>query len=143
MVHATTLYLSHLAGLLPRISANIVKQRIPSLLNLIGYRYVLFEDAFGEIQPIDIDVISEWTAVHYRLTCAFKDKPGYRRVAVAGYCLCDRTKSGHLIDPKDPPPFASVFQPKIYVQISIHFEWSEVSVSGCPSCGLKQARESG
>jgi hypothetical protein len=119
----------------------VIQQRAPSLVNMLSANTVLFEDALGRFERIDIDVVNNWTAFHYRLTSAFVDKPGTRRVAVAGYRLFGHNTSGHPIDPIDPPEFSSVFRRNKHVRMSIHFQWHEVSLECCPKCGLKQRCE--
>jgi hypothetical protein len=117
------------------------QRRVPSLLNLIGSRIAVFEDALGEIKHIDIDVVTDWTTFHYNLACTFKYRPGYCRIAAAGYRLFDRAQSNQLIDPKHPPAFTDIFHSKAYVLMSVHFEWEEVPLECCPRCGLEQEYE--
>lgn len=101
----------------------------------------LFEDALGRFERIDINVVTDWTSFHYNLTRAFADQPGHRRVAVAGYRLFEHAQDSQLIDPRHPPPFASVFVRNRHVRMSIHFAWDEVSLECCPKCGFKQTCE--
>lgn len=141
IVHTLAQYLRLLSGRIHRAAPYILQRRVPLLLNSIGYKIAIFEDAFGEIKHIDLDVITSWTDFHYDLTCAFKDKAGYRRVAVAGYRLFESTQGRQIIDPKYPPPFAKIFRPKAHVLMSVHFGWEEVPVECCPKCGLEQTCE--
>jgi hypothetical protein len=143
IIHTITEHLFIFMRLAYRAAPTAARQHVPSLLNLIGYRYTRFEDALGRIELIDIDAIASWPAFNYKLTSAFKDQPGYRRVAVAGYRLFDQARGSRLIDPKDPPPFTMVFRAKAYLQMSIHFEESEVPLDCCPKCGLVQACKTG
>jgi hypothetical protein len=119
-----------------------IRRRVPVLLNLLVTHDVFFEDALGRFDRIDLNVVADWTTFHYKLTCSFINKPGYRRVAVAGYRLFDRTRSEYLIDPKRPPPFTSIFRANKHLRMSIHFERSEVSLECCPKCGIRQLCES-
>jgi hypothetical protein len=115
--------------------------RLPSLLNLVGSRIAVFEDALGEVKHIDIDIVTDWTAFHYNLTCTFKDRPGYHRIAAAGYRLFDRSQSNQLIDPNYPPAFTDIFRRKAHIVMSVHYEWGEVPLECCPRCGLEQTCE--
>lgn len=115
--------------------------RATPLPGLFGSSMVLFEDALGRFERIDINVVTDWTSFHYNLTRAFADQPGHRRVAVAGYRLFEHAQDSQLIDPRRPPPFASVFVRNRHVRMSIHFAWDEVSLECCPKCGFKQTCE--
>lgn len=130
-----------LQNALHRAIPHAVQRRVTPLSSLFGSRMVLFEDALGRFERIDINVVTDWTSFHYNLTRAFADQPGHRRVAVAGYRLFDHAQSTQLIDPRRPPPFASVFMRNKHVRMSIHFAWDEVSLECCPKCGLKQICE--
>lgn len=143
VLNAMVRFLFLLQGMMYCTLPKVVRRRLPGLLDAIHTPAMLFEDALGRFERIDLNVVADWTTFHYNLTCAFVNKPGYRRVAVAGYRLFDRTRSSELIDPKQPPLFASVFRPYRHLRMSIHFEWSEVSVDVCPKCGLEQACEAG
>lgn len=120
-----------------------MRSRVPVLRNVLSTHAVLFEDALGRFNRIDLDIVASWNAFHYKVTCAFVNKPGYRRVAVAGYRIFDRTRSDRLIDPKQPPSFTDVFRTNKHFRMSIHFEWSEVSIDCCPKCGLEQVCKPG
>jgi hypothetical protein len=133
LMHAFMHFLLHITG--------GAQRRVPSLLNLISSRIAVFEDALGGVKHIDIDVVTDWTAFHCNLTCAFKDRPGHHRIAAAGYRLFDRAQSNHLIDPKHPPAFTDTFRREAHVVMSVHFEWAEVSLKCCPRCGLEQTCE--
>lgn len=98
-----------------------MRNRVPALRNVLTTHAVLFEDALGRFNRIDLDVVASWNAFHYQVTCAFVNKPGYRRVAVAGYRIFDRTQSDRLIDPKQPPRFTDVFRTNKHLRMSIHF----------------------
>lgn len=130
-----------LQNALHRAIPHAVQRRVTPLSSLFGSRMVLFEDALGRFERIDINVVTDWTSFHYNLTRAFADQPGHRRVAVAGYRLSDQTQGAQLVDPRRPPPFASVFMRNKHVRMSIHFAWDEVSLECCPKCGLKQICE--
>lgn len=86
-----------------------VQRRMTLLSSLFGSRISLFEDALGRFERIDINVTKDWTSFQYNLRRAFADQPGHKRVAVAGYRLFDQAHGTQLIDPRRPPPFASVF----------------------------------
>jgi hypothetical protein len=126
---------------LHRAIPHAVHRRTSPLLNLLGFQMVTFEDALGRFERIDTNVVNDWTNFHYNLTRSFADQPGYRRVAVAGYRLFGQAQGDLIINPKQPPPFASVFARNNHVRMSIHFEWSEVPLESCPKCGLKQTCE--
>lgn len=143
-LHAFIQHLFRVVGRVHPAAPGVVKQGMPSLLSKIGYRFAIFEDAFGRIKSIDIDIFTDWTAFHEELTKDFKNKPGHRRVAVAQYRLFDQAYSDHIIDPRDPPPFASLFRPKAHVLMSVHFESHEIpSLIRCPKCRMEQAYERG
>ena len=130
-----------LRNFLHRAIPDAVQRQATPLSSLFGSRMVLFEDALGRFERLDINVVTDWTSFHYNLTRAFADQPGHRRVAVAGYRLFDHAQDSQLIDPRRPPPFASVFVRNRHVRMSIHFAWDEVSLECCPKCGLKQTCE--
>lgn len=130
-----------LRNALCRAIPNAIQRHTTPLSSLFGSQMVSFEDALGRFERIDINVITDWTSFHYNLTRAFADQPGDRRVAVAGYRLFDHAQGSQLIDPRRPPPFASVFVRNRHVRMSIHFTWDEVSLECCPKCGLKQTCE--
>lgn len=141
VLHVMVQRLFHLIGRLHPAAPGAMKQRMPSLLSRIGYRFAIFEDAFGRVKTIDIDILTDWSAFHEELTKDFKNKPGHRRVAGARYRLFDQAYSDCIIDPRNPPPFATLFRPKAHVLMSVHFAWDEVSLECCPKCGLKQTCE--
>jgi len=101
---------------------------------------VTFEDALGRFQRIDLLFIKDWPAFRQRLESGFHGTSGSRRILEMKYRLCDRVKGNYLVDPRFPPPFTSVFKHGRHVQMSIHFEWNEVSDEQCPRCGLEQER---
>jgi len=144
-VAALHVFVQHLFRVIGRIhpaAPGVMKQGMPSMLSSIGYRFAILEDAFGRIKSIDIDILTDWAAFHEELTKDFKNKPGHRRVEVARYRLFDQAYSDNIIDPRDPPPFASLFRPKAHVLMSVHFESHEVpSLSRCPKCRMEQAYE--
>lgn len=107
-----------------------------SLPAQIQRRTAMFEDALGRFNTIDIDFVVDWTSFHFNLTRAFRNQPGFRRVADAGYRLFDQPQ--YMIDPRRPPAFASVFSSGRHVRMCVHFAWTEVSHQQCPACGLLQ-----
>jgi hypothetical protein len=139
MVHFLLLLQCFLHYAIPKA----LQRRIPTLQNLIDTQAVLFEDALGRFERIDINVVVDWTSFHYNLTCAFTNQPGHRRVAALGYRLFDQGRNDQVIDPNQPPPFASIFRPNKHLRMGIHFDWSEVSLECCPKCGREQACETG
>lgn len=141
VLHVMVQRLFHLIGRLHPAAPGAMKQRMPSLLSRIGYRFAIFEDAFGRVKTIDIDILTDWSAFHEELTKDFKNKPGHRRVAGARYRLFDQAYRDYIIDPRNPPPFATLFRPKAHVLMCVHFAWDEVSLECCPKCGLKQTCE--
>jgi hypothetical protein len=104
----------------------------------IGDKMAVFEDALGRCQRIDLLFINDWPAFKQRLECDFQAKPGSRRILTMNYRLFDRLRGDYLVDPRNPPPYTSVFRQGRHVQMSIHFEWNEVSDEQCPKCGLPQ-----
>lgn len=96
-----------------------------SLPAQIQRRTAVFEDALGRFNTIDIDFVVDWTSFHLSLTRAFRNQPGFRRVADAGYRLFDQPQ--YLIDPRSPPAFASVFSSGRHVRMCVRFAWTEVS----------------
>jgi hypothetical protein len=112
---------------------------LSSLPKHISDELAVFEDALGRFQRIDLRFLDNWPAFQRRLECDFHDTPGSRRILGMKYRLFDRVGGGsYLVDPRHPPPFAIVFQQGRHVQMSIHFEWNEVSDEQCPRCGLEQ-----
>jgi len=109
--------------------------RLPKQMN---DQLVTFEDALGRFQRIDLLFIKDWPAFKQRLESDFHGFSGSRRILEMKYRLCDRVKRNYLVDPRFPPPFTSVFKHGRHVQMSIHFEWNEVSDEQCPRCGLEQ-----
>jgi hypothetical protein len=99
---------------------------------------VTFEDALGRFQRIDLLFINDWPAFKQRLESDFHGTPGSRRILEMRYRLSDRAKGNYLVDPRFPAPFTSVFKQGRHVQMSIHFEWNEVSDNECPRCDLEQ-----
>lgn len=99
---------------------------------------VTLENAFGDCKHFELGLIVSWKAFRCVLTEAFYNRPGYQRVSDLQHRLCDRRSPKELVDPKNPPEFAAIFQPGCYLQISIHFGWDEVSRRARPSCGLAQ-----
>ena len=118
-----------------RAIPNAVQRHTTPLSSLFGSRMVSFEDALGRFECIDINVITDWTSFHYNLMRAFADQPGHRRVAVASYRLFHHAQDSQLIDPRRPPPFASVFVRHKHVRMSIHFAWDEVSLDAVRNVG--------
>jgi len=112
--------------------------RLPKQLN---DQLVTFEDALGRFQRIDLLFLDNWPAFRQRLECDFQGNPGSRRVLEMRYRLFDKSRGDFLVDPRFPPPFTSVFRHGRHVQMSIHFEWNEVSDGQCPRCGLEQERK--
>jgi hypothetical protein len=109
--------------------------RLPKQIN---DELVTFEDALGRFQRIDLRFLDSWPAFRRRLECDFQEHPGSRRILEMRYRLFDRNGGNHLVNPQHPPPFAELFKQGCHVQMSIHFEWSEVSDEQCPRCGLEQ-----
>jgi hypothetical protein len=99
---------------------------------------VTFEDALGRFQRIDLLFIKDWPTFTQRLESDFHGISGSQRILEMRYRLFDRVKKNYIVDPLFPPPFTSVFKQGRHVQMSIHFEWSEVSDEQCPGCGLVQ-----
>lgn len=108
------------------------------LAKQIGDETAVFEDALGRCQRIDLRFLDNWSAFRRRLECDFQATPGSRRILKLKYRLFDRAKENFLVDPRHPPLFASLFKQGRHVQMSIHFEWDEVSDEQCPCCGLEQ-----
>jgi len=122
-------------GLFLLLQFTMSAYRLPKQLN---DQLVTFEDALGRFQRIDILFIKDWPAFKQRLQSDFHGTSGSRRIIEMKYRLCDRVKRNYLVDPRSPPPFTSVFKHGRHVQMSIHFEWNEVSDEQCPRCGLEQ-----
>jgi hypothetical protein len=104
---------------------------------------VTFEDALGRFQRIDLLFIRDWPAFKQRLQSDFHGTSGSRRILKMRYRLFDRVRGNYLVDPRFPPPFTSVFKKGRHVQMSIHFEWNEVSDEQCPRCELEQECKAG
>jgi hypothetical protein len=104
---------------------------------------VTFEDALGRFQRIDLLFIRDWPAFKQRLQSDFHGTSGSRRILKMRYRLFDRVRGSYLVDPRFPPPFTSVFKKGGHVQMSIHFEWNEVSDEQCPRCELEQECKAG
>jgi hypothetical protein len=98
----------------------------------------VFEDALGRFQRIDLRFLDDWPAFRRRLEGDFHGTPGSRPILEMRYRLFDREGGNYLVDPRHPPPFAIVFKQGRHVQMSVHFEWSELSDKQCPRCELKQ-----
>lgn len=108
---------------------------LPKQMNNLS---INFEDAFGDRRAFDLGLIVDWEGFHFILTRAFRNRPGYHRVAKSGYRLHDRRRGNELINPQHPPPFSTVFQPGVILRMSVHFDWDEICYDKCPKCGLKQ-----
>ena len=98
----------------------------------------IFEDALGEHHNIDLMFINNWSAFRESLERDFRGTPGSRRIFSMKYRLSDRLRVDCFVDPRHPPPFTSIFQQGRHVQMSMHFEWDEVSDEQCPRCGFTQ-----
>lgn len=122
-------------GLLVLLQATMSAYRLPKQ---IDDELAFFEDALGRFQRIDLRFLDNWPAFRRRLACDFQETPGSRRILEMRYRLFDRVGGNYIVDPRRPPPFASVFRQGRHVQMSIHFEWDEVSDEECPRCGLEQ-----
>ena len=122
-------------GLFLLLQFTMSAYRLPKQMN---DQLVTFEDALGRFQRIDLLFIKDWPAFKQRLQSDFHGTSGSRRILEMKYRLCDRVKGNYLVDPRFPPPFTSVFKHGRHVQMSIHFEWNEVSDEKCPRCGLEQ-----
>jgi len=143
ILNALVRVLLPLRSAMRRAMPQLMQNRVPILQNSLDTHAVLFEDALGRFDRIDLHVVANWTAFHYKLTCAFANKPGYRRVAVADYRLFNRNRSDQLINPRRPPPFDSVFRANSHIRMSIHFKLSELYIESCPICGVDKLCESG
>lgn len=143
ILNALVRILHPLHSAMRRAMPQMIQDRIPIQRNLLESHALLFEDALGRFDRIDISVVADWTAFHYRLTCVFANKPGYRRVAVADYRLFNRTRSDQLINPRRLPPFDSIFRPNMHLRMSMHFKLSELHIECCPLCGVDKLCESG
>jgi hypothetical protein len=108
------------------------------LAKQISDETAMFEDALGRFQKIDLRFVDNWLVFRRRLECDFQGTPGSRRILKMKYRLFDRVSGNRLVDPRHPPPFASVFKHGRHVQMSIHFEWDEVSDKQCPRCNMTQ-----
>jgi hypothetical protein len=108
------------------------------LTKQVNDELVTFEDALGRFQRIDLLFIRDWRAFTKRLESDFHGTSGSRRILEMRYRLFDREGGNYLVDPRYPPPFTSVFKHGRHVQMSIHFEWDEVSDDQCPRCNLTQ-----
>jgi hypothetical protein len=108
------------------------------LTKQVNDELVTFEDALGRFQRIDLLFIKDWPEFTQRLKSDFHGTSGSRRILEMKYRLFDRVKGNYIVDPRFPPPFTSVFKQGRHVQMSIHFEWSEVSDEQCPRCGVVQ-----
>jgi hypothetical protein len=104
----------------------------------ISDELAVFEDALGNFQRINLKILDSWPEFQRRLEFDFKHRPGSRRILEMRYRLSDRVGGDYLVDPRHPPPFASVFTRGRHVQMSILFEWSEVCDKRCPRCGVVQ-----
>jgi len=122
-------------GLLVLLQVTMSGYRLPKQ---IGEQLAVFEDALGRFERIDLRFLDSWLAFQQRLESNFQQRPGSRRVLNMSYRLCDRSGGKYMFDPRSPPPFAAVFKQGRHVQMSIHFEWNEVSDKQCPRCELEQ-----
>jgi hypothetical protein len=104
----------------------------------ISDELAVFEDALGIFQRIDLRFLDSWPRFRMRLESDFHETPGSRRILRMEYRLFDRLEANYLVNPRHPPPFASVFKQGRHLQMSIHFEWHEVSDKRCPRCELEQ-----
>jgi hypothetical protein len=122
-------------GLLVLVQVTLSAYRLPKQ---IGDELAIFEDALGRFQRIDLRFLDNWPAFQQRLESDFQGTPGSRRILAMRYRLCHRAGGNYLIDPWRPPPFSSVFKHGQHVQMSIHYDWEEVSDEQCPRCSLEQ-----
>lgn len=128
-------FLQTTTGLLVLLQVTMSAYRLPKQ---ISDELAVFEDALGRFQRIDLRFIDNWLVFRRRLECDFQGTPGSQRILNMEYRLVDRFRGDHIVDPRHPPPFASVFKDGRHVQMSMHFEWHEVSDEQCPKCGLSQ-----
>lgn len=111
-----------------------------SLPKQIDFLFATFEDAFGRKMRFEIGgMINDWQTFHFVVTNNHQGRPGYRRVLNAWYRLSDDSINGALIDPRNPPAFATVFRHGATIHMSIHFRWYDLVDEPCPGCGLVQA----
>jgi hypothetical protein len=125
-------------GLFLLLQVTMSAYRLPKQIN---DELVTFEDALGRFQRIDLLFIKDLPEFTQRLKSDFHGTSGSRRILEMKYRLFDRVKGNYIVDPQFPPPFTSVFKQGRHVQMSIHFEWSEVSDEQCPRCGVVQECE--
>jgi hypothetical protein len=122
-------------GLLVLLQVTMSAYRLTKQIN---DELVTFEDALGRFQRIDLRFLDSWPAFRRRLECDFHGIPGFRRIIKMKYRLFDRVGQNYIVDPRHPPPFASVFKHGRHVQMSIHFDWDEVPDKQRPRCSLMQ-----